>query len=110
MIINVDNANLYEIGFMESPVAQLMLSHRRIVAANRALADLFGHAPESLAGHSVRRLYPSLEDYAAIGDHCEAWLRSHRSYEDQRLMQGAHGEIFWTRARGVTLTQEIPSG
>src|SRR5690606_37484782 len=41
-------------------------------------------------------------------ERCRKWLSTHTSYEDERFMQHRSGEIFWVRARGVTLTPDAP--
>jgi len=99
---------LLERGFLDSPVAQLILSHRRISHANTAAVQLFGHSAETLEGQSARLLYPSHVDFDLIGARAETGLGRDRSYEDQRFMQIADGTICWMRARGVTLTPQDP--
>ena len=101
-------ADIETLGFLESPVPQLVLSYRRILAVNRATCDLFGYTGMNMVGASVRQMYSSLADYSAIGARCEKWFETHRTYEDQRFMQRANGDIFWVRARGVTLSPEDP--
>jgi PAS domain S-box-containing protein len=108
MDLTMDDPALFKLAFQASPTAQLILSHRRVAAANIAMGTLFGYPPDSLVGGPVRKLYLSVEDYAAIGDRCAEWLKSHRSYEDARFMLRADGELLWVRASGVTLTPDDP--
>ncbi|WP_372604040.1 LuxR C-terminal-related transcriptional regulator [Actibacterium sp.] len=102
------NASLAELGFLESPIAQLMLAHRQILRANRAAQTLFGYSAEALEGRSARLLYPSHADFSLIGARAEKGMSENKSYEDQRFMQMADGTICWMRARGVTLSPEDP--
>ncbi|MEI4487906.1 LuxR C-terminal-related transcriptional regulator [Frigidibacter sp. MR17.14] len=97
-----------QLGFLESPIAQVVLRHRRIVACNRALEALFRFPRSELIGRSIRRLYPSIADFRDIGDRCETMLRTGQSYRDERFMQAADSEIFWARAWGVTLSPADP--
>ncbi len=98
------------LGFRESPVAHMVVRFRRIVEVNAALERLFGFRRDALLGRSVQRLYPSTADFQRIGETCEAQMRASGAsyYEDQRFMQTRDAEIFWARARGITLTPEDP--
>ncbi|MFX0540868.1 LuxR C-terminal-related transcriptional regulator [Roseovarius sp. S4756] len=98
------------LGFVESPVAQMVLRHRRVIESNKAIERLFGFKRAELVGRSVQRLYPSTADFKRIGEIGEAALRSGESdyYEDKRFMQTRDGEVFWARARGITLSPEDP--
>lgn len=99
---------LTELGFLDSPVAQLILAHRRILHANRAAQELLGYSAAALEGQSVRMLYPSQTDFNVIGARARKVLARQPRYEDQRFMQMADGAICWVRARGVTLSPADP--
>lgn len=98
------------LAFRESPVAHLVLRYRRVVEVNAALERLFGFARAELVGRSVQRLYPSITDFKRLGETCEAHLlASGETYwEDERFMQTSEAEVFWARARGITLSPEDP--
>ncbi|MGR3425611.1 MAG: LuxR C-terminal-related transcriptional regulator [Pseudooceanicola nanhaiensis] len=98
------------LAFRESPVAHVMLRYRRIIEVNGALERLFGYPRRDLIGRSVRRFYPSLTDFRRLGDVCESKMRETRvtHWEDDRFMQNSAGDIFWSQARGVTLTPHDP--
>lgn len=99
---------LEELAFRESPSPQIITQHRRILRCNKAFAALFGFTVRALTGELVLKLYPSQSDYYKIGDRCLEALQSETTYEDERFMQHKNGEIFWARARGITLTPEDP--
>jgi PAS domain S-box-containing protein len=99
---------LVRIGFREAPLALLVLSNRKILIANHAVERVFGWTREELAGQSIRTLYPTVFDYEATGARWLRWLQSQPRYQDERFMQARSGEIFWTRATGVTLTPKTP--
>lgn len=98
------------LGFQESPVAQLVSRYRRIVEVNKSLERLFGFLRDDLVGRSVQRLYPSAADFKRIGERCEETLKRSGSayYEDERFMQTMAKEVFWVRAKGITLSPEDP--
>jgi|SRR5690625_658386 len=104
----MDYSDLERLAFMESPAPQLVASERRIKECNKAFAALFGYEREELIGEAILRLYPSSADYYQIGERCLKALETNIHYEDERFMQHKNKEIFWARARGVTLTPEAP--
>lgn len=102
------NRELEELAFWESPAPQMVSKDRVIVDCNKSFARLFGYERKELLNQPVLKLYPSSADYYAIGDRCFRWLQNNVSYEDERFMQNKNKEIFWARARGITLTPESP--
>lgn len=98
------------LAFQESPVAQIILRYRRIIEINRAIEKLFCFSRDDLIDKSVQLLYPTIADFKRIGEMCEATLRNGETtyYEDERFMQTSKQEVFWARARGVTLTPNDP--
>ncbi|GAW34398.1 transcriptional regulatory protein TdiR [Roseovarius sp. A-2] len=98
------------LGFLESPVAQIVVRHRRIIEANKAIERLFGYSRDKLANRSVQKLYPSTADFTQIGEKCETRMRATGDsyYEDERFMQACDKKIFWVRAKGMTLTPKDP--
>lgn len=100
--------SMMQMGFLESPTAQLVLARRRIMECNKAVERMFGYSRAELVGQSVRKLYPSAADYDAIGERCEKALQTQKYYEDERFMQRRNANIFWVRACGVTLSPEKP--
>jgi len=96
------------LAFGESPAPQIITRYRRILRCNKAFATLFGYTVEELEGELILKLYPCSADYFAIGDRCLKALERTSSYEDERFMQHRNRQIFWARARGITLTPEDP--
>lgn len=98
------------LGFQESPVAQIVVRYRRIVEANKAIERLFGYNRDEVLNHSVRRLYPTIADFKQMGEKCETRMLATGDtyYEDERFMQTRDCEIFWARAKGMTLSPEDP--
>lgn len=100
--------NLALLAFTESPAPQVVCRSRKISECNHAFAHLFGYKREELVGESILKLYPSRADYHEIGQRCLNHLQSNCYYEDERFMQHRNREIFWARARGITLTSDDP--
>jgi PAS domain S-box-containing protein len=99
---------LIALGFLESPLALLVMSDRKILTCSRAVLDVFGWDHEELSGQSVRVLYPTAFDYEATGKRWLRWLQGQDRFQDERFMQAKSGEVFWARATGVTLTPDDP--
>ncbi len=102
------DSHLEELAFRESPAPQIITRNRTLLRCNKAFAALFGYEVEDLEGELILKLYPSSADYYEIGERCLRALRVKTSYEDERFMQHRDRQIFWARARGVTLTPEQP--
>lgn len=100
--------DLAALAFRRSPVAQMITTERIIADCNDPFLALFGFELQDLVGELVLKLYPSMSDYYMIGERCRKWVATHTFYEDERFMQHRSGEIFWARARGVTLTPHQP--
>jgi len=102
------SADLNGLAFEESPAAQIISHDRRILKCNKSFATLFGFTVEELENELILKLYPTSADYLQIGERCLKALQVSTRYEDERFMQHRDGQIFWARARGVTLTPERP--
>ncbi len=105
---NMTDTQLEELAFRESPSPLIITEHRRILRCNKAFASLFGYSVEELADELILKLYPCSADYYEIGERCLQALRHNTTYEDERFMQHRSKEIFWARARGITLTPQDP--
>lgn len=99
---------LEQLAFRESLTAMVVTRNRIMVELNTAFAELFGYSREALKGELILKLYPSMADFRAIGERCLTALRDSSRYADERFMQNSQGEVFWARARGVTLTPGNP--
>lgn len=100
--------DLAELGFQGAPVALMLLAERRVERVNRAFEALFGWREAELAGKSVRLLYPTLADFAAIGRRWQRRLADGAAHHDERFMRLKTGEMVWMRAGGRSLTPEAP--
>lgn len=99
---------LEQLAFRESLTPMVVTRNRIMVELNTAFAELFGYERETLKGELILKLYPSSADFRAIGERSLTALRNNARYADERFMQSKNGEVFWARARGVTLTPDNP--
>lgn len=104
----LNDEKLAELAFQEAPIAILILSDRQIKACNKEVYDLFGWPAHELVGQSIQVLYPSKFDYKSTGERWLRWLKNGPRYADERFMQYRGGEVFWARARGRSLTPDMP--
>jgi PAS domain S-box-containing protein len=79
-----------------------------VSADHRAFADIFGYAPEELAGQSIERLYPSYDEFVRIGARGWPIMRATGCYSDERIMMRCDGTMFWCRVSGRSLVREEP--
>ena len=105
---NLSESELINIAFWHTPSAQMVSSQRIIVIYNWVFAKLFGYDTDELKGQSILRLYPTSADFEKRGEIWKKALIKNTVYEDERFMQGCDNEIFWVRARGLTLTPDDP--
>lgn len=106
---NINNVQqLDHIAFTESPAPLIITENRYIRRCNYAFAALFGYDTNELEGELILKLYPCRADFYAIGDRCRKAMENNKTYEDERFMQHRDGQIFWARARGITLTPADP--
>jgi PAS domain S-box-containing protein len=96
-------------GFDGAPTALCVTRQRVIAACNPAFAQLFGYAREALVGQSMALLYPSVQEFRAIGQRGYPRMQKGQRYEDERLMQRHGGELIWCRVRGLSPHADAPA-
>lgn len=104
----LSSSDLNSLAFEESPASQIISHDRRILKCNKSFATLFGFTVDELENELILKLYPTSADYHQIGERCLKVLQVSTRYEDERFMQHRDGQIFWARAKGVTLTPDQP--
>jgi two-component system, sensor histidine kinase and response regulator len=70
-------------------------ANRRIHAANRQMAVIFGFAPEMMPGLSVRRLFAGDDNYARFAAAAPERLARGEVLRDEVVMQRRNGVPFW---------------
>lgn len=96
-------------GFHGAPTALCVTRLRVIAACNPAFATLFGYAQEALVGQSIAMLYPSVQEFRAIGQRGYPRMQKGQRYEDERLMQRQGGELIWCRVCGLSRHPDAPA-
>ena len=105
---DISEHDLEKLAFIESPSPQVITQHRKMLRCNKAFAELFGYDTTALENELIRMLYPNSMDYQQVGERSRKALEKNSYYEDERFMQHSNQEIFWARAKGITLTPEDP--
>lgn len=96
------------LAFDLAPVGLCVAADRVIQRCNEAMATMFGHEPEALAGQSLAMLYPSINEFEGIGARGNAVMRELGSYSDERIMKHRSGRLFWVHASGQSLQRDTP--
>jgi PAS domain S-box-containing protein len=99
---------LLEQAFNSAPVGLLIARQRIVYFYNSAFSEMFGYGPGELVGHSLDRLYPSIDEFEHIGERATAIMQTHGRYSDERIMRHRSGRLFWCHATGQTLDPKAP--
>lgn len=97
-----------ELAFNLAPVGMCVSRHRTVEICNEAFARMFGYPPEEIMGHSMARLYPSVEEFTHIGNLGLPVMKATGTYSDERIMARAGGALFWCHVAGRTLDRADP--
>ena len=97
-----------ELAFNLAPVGMCVSRNRTIEICNEAFAQMFGHAQTDLMGHSMAKLYPSLEEFTHIGNLGRPVMKATGSYSDERIMARSDGSLFWCHVAGRALDRADP--
>jgi PAS domain S-box-containing protein len=98
----------YDVIFQCSPVGMCVSRHRIIQASNPALDQMFGYAPDELAGQSLLVLYPTLDEFERTGARIVPIMNAKGCYSDDRIMKRVDQELFWCHVAGRSLTPGEP--
>lgn len=87
-----------------------LLRNRRLEWCNRMLEEqLFGYPRGSLTGKNTAMLYPSREDYEALGAEAYPLLTQGRIYETRARMKRSDGSLFWCFISGRAIRPDDPA-
>lgn len=96
------------LAFELAPVGMCVTEERVVVRCNAAFAQMFGYAPEELAGRPLAPLYPSEDEYQQIGKIGLPVMREQGIYGDERIMKRRDGTLFWCRVVGRAVDRSQP--
>ena len=86
-------------------VGMMRLRDRTVVWKNRALASLFGYAPDELNGQTTRALYLDDESFRAIGDTAYPAIAAGRHFRQQLRMRRKDGTPVWIDLSGASVSE-----
>lgn len=95
-------------GFEHAPIGLCITLDRRVMHCNRAFAALFGASVTEMRGQSIRKVYPSEQEFEHVGRRALVSMRRSRRYSDDRIMQRFDGSLFWCRVAGRALDDLNP--
>lgn len=84
-----------------SVVGIVLLAQRKILQANRKMAEMFGYdSPDELIGEYTRVLYRSDADYEGIGERCYPVIFNGEEYSEELIGRKKDGSEFWCLLTG----------
>lgn len=96
------------LAFDLAPVGMCVTEERVVVLCNPAFGQMFGYAPEELAGQPLAPLYPSEDEYLHIGRLGLPVMQDQGTYGDERIMKRRDGSLFWCHVVGRALDRARP--
>ena len=82
-------------------VGIVFIRQRVVVRCNQRYAEIFGYAsPSDAVGRSSASLYPSRDDYRALGRAAFPALSQGQTYREERQMRRCNGRVFWGHLTG----------
>jgi len=99
-----------ELAFALAPVGLCVSRERVIDLCNEAFAQMFGYKAGELEGQPLAPLYPSLEEFAHVGNLGLPVMRETGVYSDERIMRRKDGTLFWCHVAGRALDRADPFG
>ncbi|RYF15538.1 MAG: PAS domain S-box protein [Comamonadaceae bacterium] len=96
------------LAFDLAPVGMCVTEERVVVLCNPAFGQMFGYAPQELAGRPLAPLYPSENEYLHIGRLGLPVMRDQGTYGDERIMKRRDGSLFWCHVVGRALDRARP--
>lgn len=85
----------------ENAVAGIAFARDRVIErVNRRFAEMVGYRKEELVGQSTEIVYPSREQFEALGRDAYPMLAEGRIYEGQAQFRRKDGTLFWVHLAG----------
>jgi diguanylate cyclase (GGDEF)-like protein/PAS domain S-box-containing protein len=89
-------------------VGILFTRNRKVVRCNPLCAEMFGYSMTEFTGLAGIDLYPSAEDYAAIGGEAGPTLAAGDSFMVETRMKRKDGTVFWCRISAKAVDARRP--
>ncbi|RYF07707.1 MAG: EAL domain-containing protein [Comamonadaceae bacterium] len=91
-------------------VGIVFIRQRVVVRCNQRYAEIFGYeSPSDAVGRSSASLYPTREDYRALGRAAYPALSQGRTYREERQMRRCNGRVFWGHLTGRLINPQNTS-
>lgn len=108
MAARADRPSTLELAFHLAPVGLCVSRERVIDSCNDAFARMFGYPVHELEGTTLAQLYPSMDEFAHIGNLGLPVMRDIGLYSDERIMRRQDGSLFWCHVAGQALDKANP--
>ena len=95
-----DTQQTLQLAFNLAPVGMCVSRDRVVEICNEAFARMFGYDVGELVGKPLAPLYPSLDEFAHVGNLGLPVMRDTGVYSDERIMRRKNGELFWCHVAG----------
>ncbi|MGZ5786405.1 MAG: LuxR C-terminal-related transcriptional regulator [Ramlibacter sp.] len=97
-----------QLAFNLAPVGMCVSRDRVVEICNEAFARMFDYEVDDLVGQPLAPLYPSLDEFAHVGNLGLPVMRSTGVYSDERIMRRKGGALFWCHVAGRALDRDNP--
>jgi PAS domain S-box-containing protein len=97
-----------QLAFNLAPVGMCVSRERVVEICNEAFARMFGYDVGELVGQPLAPLYPSLDEFAHVGNLGLPVMRDTGVYSDERIMRRKNGALFWCHVAGRALDRSNP--
>ena len=94
--------------FDAAQIGIAVLREHRIVRCNPRFEELLGYASGELAGQSIRAVYPTEDEFAAMASIYESMKDGCSHRREQRLLR-RDGSLFWARISGRAFDPARPT-
>jgi PAS domain S-box-containing protein len=114
MALEEDNEKLIKRQFSilnNSVVGIVLLSKRKVLQANKKMAEIFGYdSPQELVGKYTRLFYRSDKDYEEIGSRCYPVIFGGGEYREELIGKRKDGSEFWCQLTGKAVSLDDEEG
>lgn len=99
----------YQAIFDNAAIGIAFTRNRCILRCNQRWAEMFGYAEDALAGQPASVLYPSQDDYEALGRQARPVLGAGLYFQTDLQLMRRDGTLFWCRLYGRAVDPASPA-
>ncbi|MDO8927229.1 MAG: PAS domain S-box protein, partial [Sideroxyarcus sp.] len=94
---------------LENATVGILFSRNRVVRqANPLCAQMFGYSHEEFIGLAALELYPTTDDYKAVGAQAGPILAAGKPYQAEIQLRRKNGALFWCRLSAKAVNPQQP--